>query len=198
MKPKTHRRKQYLVNKEIQLSFSWLLIVSVGSVIFVFGLALWYLNRMHMGVIYKLVGEDALPMSYVQSTDMIFLLGIPAAILLVSGLLLVLGIYSSHRVAGPMFRITRHMNDLGVNGQVDTVQIRKHDQLREMAEAFNHMVHTLKDRMYQDMRLIDQFRIKISSLYDCLKGDSLDVRQLSDQVKEIDRLANDLRNRKNV
>jgi len=67
-----------------------------------------------------------------------------------------------------------------------------------MADAFNHMVHALKDRMYQDMRLIDHVRSKISILHDSLKDESLDIKKLSDQVKEIDKLATELRDRKQV
>ena len=67
-----------------------------------------------------------------------------------------------------------------------------------MANAFNHMVHALKDRMYQDMRLVDHVRSKISQLHESLKGDSLDIKKLSEQVREIDKLATELRDRKQL
>ena len=196
MKPKVHARKHYLINKEIQLSYSCLLILCVGLVIFVFGISLWYINKIHLDLFQQIVGEDALPMSYIKSIQNQFLVGIPIAIVLVSCLLLVLGIYASHKIAGPMYRITKNLNMIGVENQMDTIQIRKRDQLKEMADAFNHMVHALKDRMYQDMRLIDQVRMKISKLHDAIKGESLDIKKLTDQVKEIDRLATELRDRK--
>jgi methyl-accepting chemotaxis protein len=125
-----------------------------------------------------------------------FLVGTLIAIAVVSCLLLVLGVYASHRIAGPMYRITKNLNLIGVENEMDTIQIRKRDQLKEMADAFNHMVHALKDRMYQDMRIIDQVRTKVVQLYDSLKGESLDIKRLSDQVREIDRLASELKNRK--
>ena len=125
-----------------------------------------------------------------------FLVGTLIAIAVVSCLLLILGVYASHRIAGPMYRITKNLNLIGVENEMDTIQIRKRDQLKEMADAFNHMVHALKDRMYQDMRLIDQVKGKIVQLHDSLRGESLDIKKLSDQVREIDRLASELKNRK--
>ena len=198
MRPKAHARRQYLINKELQLSYAWLLILCVGLVILIFGLSLWYVNKIHLNLFHSIVGEEALPRSYINSIQNQFLVGAIVALTVVSCLLLILGVYTSHRIAGPAYRITKNLNSIGVRDEMDTIQIRRRDQLKEMADAFNHMVHTLKDRMYQDMRLIDQVRTKISHLYDSLKGESLDIKKLSDQVKEIDKLATELRGRKRV
>ncbi|MDP3789188.1 MAG: methyl-accepting chemotaxis protein [Candidatus Omnitrophota bacterium] len=196
MKPKVHARRQYLINKELQLSYSWLLILCVGVVILVFGLSLWYVNKIHLDLFRQIVGEEALPKAYINSIENQFLVGIPITIVIVSLLLFGLGIYSSHKVAGPMYRIAKNMNMIGLENHLDTIQIRKKDQLRDLADAFNHMVHALKDRMYQDMRLIDQVRMKIAQLHSSLKGESLDINKLSEQVKEIDKLAIELKSRK--
>ena len=198
MKPKIHARRQYLVNKQIQLSYSWLLVICVGIVILFFGLSLLYMNNIYVSLIQKILGEDVLSKSYISSIQSRLIIGIPIAIVIVSCLLLVLGIYASHRIAGPMHRITKNLNLIGVESEMDTIQIRRRDQLKEMADAFNHMVHTLKDRMYQDIRLIDQVKMKIAQLHESLKGESLDIKKLSDQVKDIDRLATELKNRKQV
>lgn len=194
MKPKVHVRRQYLVNKQIQFSYAWLLILCVGIVIIIFGASLWYL----MEVFQNIVGEEVLPKVYINTVQNQFLMGIILALIIVSCLLLVLGVYASHRVAGPMYRIAKNLNLIGVEEQIDTIQIRRKDQLKEMADAFNHMVHTLKDKMYQDMRLIDQVKGKISQLHDSLKGESLDIKKLSDQIREIERLATELKERKQL
>lgn len=196
MKPKAHARRQYLLNKELQFSYSWLLIFCVSAVILVFGLSLWYVSKTYLDIFRQIVGEDALSKAYINSIENQFVIGIPVSIAVVSLLLFALGIYSSHKVAGPMYRIAKNMNLIGLENHFDTIQIRKKDQLRDLADAFNHMVHALKDRMYQDMRLIDQARTKIAQLHSSLKSESLDVNKLSEQIKEIDKLAIELKNRK--
>jgi len=198
MKPKVHARKRYLVNKPLQLSYAFYLILFTGLMIVIFGLSLWYINKIYLDFFQKIAGQDVVSPSYISSIQNQFLIGIPIAVVLVSCLLLVLGVYISHRIAGPAYRITKNLNSIGIDNQMDTIQIRKRDQLKEMADAFNHMVHALKDRMYQDMRLIDHVRSKISQLHDSLKGESLDIKKLSDQVREIDRLATELKDRKQL
>lgn len=196
MKPKIHARRQYLINKELQFSYSWLLILCVGLVILVFGLSLWYINKVYLDLFRHIMGEDVLPKAHIDSIQSQFLIGIPVTTIVVSLLLFALGIYASHRMAGPIYRITKNMNLIGAENHIDTIQIRKKDQLRELADAFNHMVHALKDRMYQDIRLIDHVRMKIAQLHAGLKGESVDIGKLSEQVKEIDRLAVELKGRK--
>ena len=198
MKPKVHARKQYLINRQLQLSYARLLIICVSLIILIFGVSLWYQSKVHLNLLQHYLGEDEMPDSAIAETQNRFLLGTFGSIAVISCLLLVLGIYASHRIAGPMHRITKNLKLVGLENDVDTIQIRKRDQLREMADAFNHMVHTLKDRMYQDMRLIDQVKSRIGQLHESLKGESLDIKKLSDQVKEIERLATELKDRKNV
>ncbi|MBL7070785.1 MAG: methyl-accepting chemotaxis protein [Candidatus Omnitrophica bacterium] len=198
MKPKVHSRRQYLINRQLQLSYAWLLILCVGLVIIIFGLSLWYVNKMHLSLFYSIVGEEALPKHYINTVQNQFLVGTIIAVAVVSGLLLILGIYASHRIAGPAYRITKNLNRVGVENEMDTIQVRKKDQLKEMADAFNHMVHALKDKMYQDMRLIDQVKTRIVQLHESLRGESLDIKKLSEQVKEIEKIATELRNRKYI
>jgi len=198
MKPKVHARKQYLVNRELQLSYTRLLIICVAIVILIFGLSLWYQSKIYLSALQEAIGEEALPHSYVVSTQNRFLIGSFVAMAIISCLLFILGIYSSHRIAGPMYRITKNMKLVGMENDVDTIQIRKKDQLKEMADAFNHMVHTIKDRMYQDMKMIDQVKMRVSQLHESLKGESLDIKKLSNQVKEIEKLATELKDRKQV
>lgn len=198
MKPKIHARRQYLINRQLQLSYAWLLVLCVGLVIIIFGLSLWYVNKVNLNLFHNIVGEDALPKSYINSVQNQFLVGTIMAVAVVSCLLLVLGVYASHRIAGPAYRITKNLNMIGVENEMDTIQLRRKDQLKEMADAFNHMVHALRDKMYQDMRLIDQVKAKIVQLHDSLRGESLDIKKLSDQVREIDKIATELRNRKYI
>lgn len=192
MKPKIHARRQFLVNKQIQLSYAWLLILCVGIAIVMYGVTSWYTIK----VCHNIAGEEALVRSLTSFAQRQFLIGSLLALAIVSVALLILGVFASHRITGPMHRIAKNLNLVGVENRLDPIRIRKRDQLKEMADAFNHMVHALKDRMYQDMRLIDQVKGRVSLLHDSLKGESLDMKKLSDQVKEIDKLATELRDKR--
>jgi nitrogen fixation/metabolism regulation signal transduction histidine kinase len=196
MKPKIHARRQYLVDKKLQLSYSWLLIVLVGMVFLIFGLSLVYINKVHLDAFQQVVGEEILPKSYIDSMQKQLLIATPVAAILISCLLLLMGIQTSHRIAGPLHRLIQNLKSVAAENQFDAIQLRKKDQLKEVADAFNQMVHSLKDRTYQDMRLINQVRTKIFQLQNSLKGETLDLRKLTNQVREIDRLTDELKGRK--
>ena len=92
MKPKVHARRRYLVNKQIQLTYSLYLILTATLMILIYGTSLWFLNKVHLELFQKIVGEDALPKSYIASIQNQFAITVPLAIVAVSCLLLVLGI----------------------------------------------------------------------------------------------------------
>lgn len=196
MVKKNYKRTQYLVNRPLQLAYSGQLILHVTLITLIFGFALWYLNREYLELFYKMVGENALPKEYIRSIENSFIIKIFLAAVVMGVLLLFVGIYTSHRVAGPLFRLTKFINLVGVENELQTVQIRKKDQLKEMASAFNHMVHSLRDKMYQDLRLIDQVKDKINIVMTDLKKDSINVEKLTQELHEIDELTSDLRTRK--
>lgn len=196
MKPKIHARRQYLINKELQLSYSWLLVMLVGMVFLIFGYCLVYINKVHLDAFYQFAGEEILPKSYINSVQKQFIFGIPIVAVLISCLLLILGIHTTHRIAGPLYRLMQNLKSVGAENQFDAIQLRKRDQLKEVANVFNQMVHSLKDRTYQDMRLINQVRTRIFQLHNSLKGETLDLRKLTNQVREIDRLTDELKGRK--
>mgnify|MGYP001618780231 CR=1 FL=1 len=196
MAKKDYKRTQYLVNKPLQLAYSGQLVLHATLITLIFGLALWYLNREYLELFYRIVGEDALPKAYIQSIENSFLVKIIVAAVAMAVLLLFVGIYTSHRIAGPLFRLTKFINLVGLENELQTVQIRKKDQLKEMASAFNHMVHSLRDKMYQDLRLIDQVKDRIGVVMVDLKKDSVNIKELTERLKEIDELTSDLKAKK--
>jgi hypothetical protein len=46
----------------------------------------------------------------------------------------------SHRLAGPLFRLQRHMNEVGTGGEPVAVHFRKGDLYQELAEACNTVI----------------------------------------------------------
>ncbi len=196
MAKKNYKRTQYLVNKPLQLAYSGQLILHVTLITLIFGFALWYLNKEYLELFYRMVGDNALSKEYIKSIENSFVIKIILAALFMGILLLFVGIYSSHRIAGPLFRLTKFINLVGVDNELQTVQIRKKDQLKEMAGAFNHMVHSLRDKMYQDLRVIDQVKDKISLVMSDLKKDNVNIEKLTEQLQEIDELTSDLRSKK--
>lgn len=59
-------------------------------------------------------------------------------------IILIMGIAFSHRIAGPIYRMQRHMTDLSKSKNYTDVKFRKHDFFPELADAFNTLMKGLK------------------------------------------------------
>lgn len=62
-------------------------------------------------------------------------------------LVLFIALLFSHRIAGPLYRIEKIINNITETGNIDQkIVLRKSDELHELAEALNKMFAVLKDK----------------------------------------------------
>jgi len=57
----------------------------------------------------------------------------------------VFGILLSHRIAGPLYRLHRHMSEIGQGKIQSEVSFRKGDYFQELAGSFNEQLRFFKD-----------------------------------------------------
>ncbi|NOU23062.1 MAG: hypothetical protein HOO93_15010 [Methyloglobulus sp.] len=68
------------------------------------------------------------------------------ALLIAGGLAVFVALYSSHKIAGPLYRFEKLCEQVG-NDQLDTItSLREGDQLQDMGKAFGGMVAKLRER----------------------------------------------------
>lgn len=65
-------------------------------------------------------------------------------------------IWRTHRVAGPVVKITRHMHHLAAGDMTGRVRLRANDELKALAESFNDMVESLEGRERAMRQRIEQ------------------------------------------
>jgi nitrogen fixation/metabolism regulation signal transduction histidine kinase len=87
-----------------------------------------------------------------QNTIICTLIGGLALMVLLIGLA---GIYFTHKVAGPIFKMKRLLKKVG-DGQLNVdARLRKGDELREFFETFSTMVASLRARQAQEVEDLD-------------------------------------------
>ena len=146
-KPKWGRRI-YLINPKFQFTMVGWVAALAGLVIsLLYALDLYFFHRFHeLGlsvglppehIYYRFLGEQSQ-----------FMMG---AVLLVSALIFIIlmigGIMLSHRIAGPLYRLQKHMVDISEGQTIKDVKFRKNDYFPELAEAFNKL-----NKSYQHSR----------------------------------------------
>jgi len=133
-------RKTLLINKSFQLSIlGWFFVLSVLLIAIFYG-AIWYFFY----TFEKEALSAGLPQGHVFFTflseqklviDQIFIISSCVAFLLI----IIGGLFLSHKVAGPLHRLTNHLQTHSKN-DISLLQFRKGDYFMEIEEAFNDFI----------------------------------------------------------
>ncbi len=86
------------------------------------------------------------------------------SIILVAFFSYIFGIWSSHKIAGPLYRVEKVLETLRSGDLSATVHIRKADFLHETAEVFNKAVGGLREKAQDARGRLDEARDIIESL----------------------------------
>lgn len=67
----------------------------------------------------------------------------------------IVGIIFTHRVAGPVFKMTRYLQRLRQGSLAEPAPLRRGDDLREFFDEFCAAIRTLRERQEADVRILD-------------------------------------------
>lgn len=109
-------------------------------------------------VIVMLVALTNSNLSNPERVDFFYkLIGIIGGIVLVmTALNFVIGLLFSHRIAGPVYRLKKAMEQVGEGDLSLLIRLRSGDELHELKDAFNDMVSNLRDKVKEVDRRLNQ------------------------------------------
>lgn len=181
MVSKPKRKRIYLINRDFQMRYiRAAVIVALCSTVltmFLILFPLFYLKVLRF--------PNFLPPP--------FLIACLGAAFLNFSMIAYLGVMLSHRIAGPVFAMVRHLRILQSGSYTDRMRVRDTDELKYLARHINELSEVLTDRTRKDLiqlnEIIDVFG-KISP--DSADKDRVHLNQLCDRLKAEfeDRIAN--------
>lgn len=146
------QRKKFLINPKLQLTvigFNLTLAFLAIGVIYAENV---YLFKKFTGadfpdmeadpIILQMIQEEQVKMNIVFAITSIFVL----CLLVVGGLIL------SNRIAGPIYRLHKHMSDVVEGKTVDDVVFRKKDYFQEVAQTFNRVLKIYRGETKQNRK----------------------------------------------
>ena len=150
--PKRARRRTFLVDRSFQLKYTMIIVlvgVIVSALLGYFIHRLTVENRELLGIDAAMLGEVA----KADSTKMLYLIGF---VVLMAVFLFVWGIFITHKVAGPIFIISRYLRELREGKAPHTRPLRRGDELRDFFEAFSAAVASLRQRHLDEAAALEQ------------------------------------------
>jgi hypothetical protein len=141
------RRRQWLVDKRQQLPFASSLLLQSTLLVAALGVFAYLYNHRMMALALELVNRQQERLSQqLYDASQLLLLGFVVAIAVTVIVQLLFGIYSSHKLAGPVLKMTRILRELEAGRTPPRVVFRKGDYLDELADALNALISGLEER----------------------------------------------------
>jgi hypothetical protein len=140
-------RKLFLINPRFQLVF-----MGYTALIAVFAIGIFYAANLYFFSDFVKTGQAiGLPPDHVffqfisnQKLVMNQIFAVTAG--LVAVVLAVGGLFFSHRIAGPLYRLNQHMREVALGRTTQGVHFRDGDFFLEVAESYNSQLKTLLER----------------------------------------------------
>lgn len=145
MKFSSYKRKVYLINKSFQVKFLLYSVFISFITITIFYLMIYsfYEYGRQLGL------EMGFPQGHIwfrfieeRQTDMISFFVVTAIIVFL--FIVISGIWYSHKIAGPIYRINSQLKTISLDKIVDKVSFRKGDFFKELAVSYNKRLHFLR------------------------------------------------------
>lgn len=155
------KRKIILINKAFQGRF----IASVLATIILFGLC-------SAGLLYWLISSDLQVQSQAahiniantwERLGLTILIGNIVAAVIAGLMAIIVVLYISHKIAGPLYRFETLCKQVG-DGDLNTVtHLRPNDQLQELADCFRYMVDKLRSKREQTDQLLVELNTQLTN-----------------------------------
>lgn len=142
--PSLRKPKSLLINPAFQVSvIAWFTAVALAVILVFLGSILWFFRNLKAQGLAAGLPEGHPLFRYIQSQEMQFyqifaLSSLVALVIIVAG-----GLLLSHRVAGPLHRLTEHLLD-SEGASPGPVKFRTGDYFPELERAFNDFLSRRK------------------------------------------------------
>ena len=197
MKLKKNRRKRYLIDKEFQLFFISDFLKIIISFILLMGLFLvvFYYIKYQFGE--SIFNNYLLIVKKGETIKVTNMFKIVAPVILVSSLIVVIfiviyGIFYSHRIAGPIYRLKKTIESICNRNLNFTVRLRKKDKFQEIAEYLNNLITFLNQNVLILKEGSNNIRKKVIEAKKILSKSPIDKQKLGKIIDEIRRYNSEL------
>ena len=108
------------------------------------------------------------------------------SVLLIAPLLAMIGIYLSHKIAGPILRMEHFMDDMASGNLSGKLVLRKGDELLMLADGINRLTESMKTTMINQKTGLDRLEKELINLNGMAVSKNPDISAISDLAGRMD------------
>ena len=156
----TYRRTQYFIAKKFQLRYVGMILLLVYLTAVMCSYVIYYTMMLTMGDKLANVYPQGRLISIVNMVNFRILL----SMLLVAPLVIVIGIYASHKVAGPIYRIEKFLGSMAGGDLSMLLTLRRNDELISLADGINRVIDSVKATVKKEKAAVGSISISMENL----------------------------------
>ena len=177
----SNRRKNYYVKEDFQRNFiiKFCLLVIIGTVIS--GALVYFMSQNTVTTVFensrlkiKSTADFILPAVFLSSAVVIVLVGFAT---------IVVTLYASHKIAGPLYRIEKDLEKVASGDFEVKFNLRKNDQLQALATRIDRVIAMLGQQMQEVKQLVSDLESDVEALQK--GGEKVNFQEMSSKLKNI-------------
>jgi methyl-accepting chemotaxis protein len=179
----TYRRTQYLVAKKFQLKYAGTILLLVSMTAVMCSYVIYYTMMLTMGDKLANVYPQGRLISIVNMVNLRILF----SMLLISPIVVMIGIYLSHKIAGPIYRIERFLASMAEGDLSKPLTLRRNDELMSLASGINIVLNSMKASVDKEKATIGNISTHMEQLRRIAASDTIssaDLDKVLDKLNE--------------
>lgn len=174
-----YKRSVFLVNPSFQIKFSLL----IGSLIFLSSLLYPLLFLDYFKELASTYPEFHTVIQSAQSQFLLFLIFIQ---LLFSVIVLILFVFFTHKIAGPLYKLKMHLQHIREGEEIRPLTFRDGDYFHDVAEEVSEFLESIVLNQESDFKFIDEVRIYLDNLSGVIPDDKKPIfNEINNRLAQI-------------
>ena len=108
------------------------------------------------------------------------------SVLLVTPLVALIGIFLSHRIAGPIYRMEKFLNNLALGDLTGRIVLRSKDELITLANGINFVVDSMKSNIVEQRAAFSKPYLEPANLKKASDAKPADAASIKESVNRLD------------
>jgi len=187
-----YRRRQYLVAVRFQLKYVGMILALMFLTAALCSYLVYYTTMVAMGE--KLA--SVYPQGRLISVVSLINLRILVSLILITPIITAIGIFLSHRIAGPIARMERFLNGVAAGDLSTYLTLRKKDELVNLANGINRVIDSMRESVNIGKGRIEKISMALDKVRTAAESKLIDktiVNRLLDDVgDQLNAMFNDL------
>jgi Methyl-accepting chemotaxis protein len=147
----TYKRTQYIIAAKFQMKYVGMILMLVLLTAILCSYVIYYTMMVTMGDKLANVYPQGRLMSIVNTVNLRILF----TMFLVTPVVIIFGIFASHNIAGPIYRIEKFLGLMAGGDLTSPITLRKNDELVNLANGINSVIDSMKTTVKREKSAID-------------------------------------------